>query len=331
MWSELNKHMDLHHGIFYSARCDSYVALRGAEGHVSRQPGAKSFRPARRSSSSVSAGSQAVRPKVPRADRAEAAPGKRRCRRIALPTRVLNQQGVMSVTVAAGPPVVAVAPVQGGGGTRMAGKALPTATGREPTPLAEDASTSYVRPASPASSDMDDLGPNPDVQLDVKEVEMATEEPQRDELDDLLPLELWSCHMVVEDLYRITPDVATQCGERRPQTAEAATQWQGPATVPPSVTDISRPPMAMLDVLSMARSYWLQGPDEIPAIVQAVVDNFTTDRTVEQLINCLDWAHAGRRDLAMFLFHWLGSECRDGRSPEVMMRSLWQFLSRMQR
>ena len=87
-------------------------------------------------------------------------------------------------------------------------------------------------------------------------------------------------------------------------------QWQGPAMAPPSATDISRPPVAMLDVLSMAQPYWFQGPDEIPAVAQAVVDNFTTDHTVEQLINCLDWAHAGRRDLAIFLFHWLGASAK---------------------
>ena len=103
--SALNRHMRSKHGVFYSAKHDCYVALRGGEPRVQQQSGSSALRHSPRTTST---GSNAERRKLPKLASEEEEPSQpvrrnRRRRKPAPPNPgARGARGARSVTVGIG-------------------------------------------------------------------------------------------------------------------------------------------------------------------------------------------------------------------------------------
>ena len=87
----------------------------------------------------------------------------------------------------------------------------------------------------------------------------------------------------------------------------------------------------MLDVIGLARPFWFNPIDDgASRVASAVLENFSTPLSHENLAINVRWAHAGRRDLAQYLLHRLMEQGRMRVPLEDVVNQLWWFLSNMQ-
>jgi len=131
----------------------------------------------------------------------------------------------------------------------------------------------------------------------------------------------------------------TSTGGQGPATAPPCpTDGQGPAIAPPCpATDRSPPsippgqlPLRPQDVIAMAWPFWFDATDGPSRTVSAVLQQYVTTIDPTLLWTHAEWAHAGRRDLALHLLHRISSGSRDGQSADVILQDIWKLLSLMQ-
>jgi len=300
--SALNRHMRTEHGVFYSAKRDCYVALRGGEPRVRQQSGHSALRHSPRTTST---GSNAERRKLLKLASEGEEPSRptRRNRRRHKPAPVNpGARGARSVTVGLG---------QGDASRQGAGGAL-----------AADASASATRNRShsPASSTGGEFGPRPQVSISL------------DDEDDVLASVPRAAVGGAATQTAVDEPVCSTPVQPAPSAAVTAENWsqsQGPEVMPPKVP--VRPLLTTMDVIGMARPFWFNPIDDgASRVASAMLENFSTALSHENLAINARWAHAGRRDHAQYLLHCLTEQGRMRVPLEDVVNQLWWFLSNMQ-
>jgi len=69
-------------------------------------------------------------------------------------------------------------------------------------------------------------------------------------------------------------------------------------------------PGRLQDVVGTARAHWFEDMGAIPGIIHELLSARRCTLSVVQLQNCMEWMHAGRRDVAQFLWNWIAHESR---------------------
>ena len=207
--------------------------------------------------------------------------------------------------------------------------------------LAADASASATqnRSHSPASSTGGEFGPRPQVSISLDDEDSALASVPRAAVGGAAAVPVSVGSVIGRPP---AADVATRTAGDEPfsstpaqpappatVTVDAWSQCQGPSVTPPDPP--ARPPLTTMDIIGMAKPFWFNPIDNAASrVASAVLENFSTPVSHENLAINVQWAHAGRRDLVQYLLHRLTEQGRMRVPPEDVVDQLWWFLSNMQ-
>jgi len=110
-----------------------------------------------------------------------------------------------------------------------------------------------------------------------------------------------------------------------------AVEHQGPVTAPPCPAPLPRPWLQPQDVVNAARPHWFAGATATQSIVPALLAEYSTVLSTEQLRSCLEWMVVQRRDITCYLRVWISNRVSTGSTPYQILQALLQFLESMQR